>query len=172
MDRDIYEVYSQDIKDKRQAKNGAFHRASRGRVGTVRTPLSFMSKQEKKEYTKSTSRRYYIMTWEELKKKSKEERTKILDTMLENSTLKEVAEQLGVNPGTLNSMVNYLRRGKKYKPKERQKEKSLETKDRVNKCTINFSGNYLGKDIVDKLTAFGLSLSNDEVYEINLVIKF
>jgi uncharacterized protein with von Willebrand factor type A (vWA) domain len=170
MDKEISNVYNQDIREKRQAKNGASHRASRGKISSVRTPLSFMSKQDKKEYTKSISKRYYIMTWEELKKKPKEERVKILNTMLENSTLKEVAEQLGVNPGTLNSMMNYLRRGRKYKPA--QKEKSLETKDRTNKCTINFSGNYLGKDIVDKLTAFGLSLSDDEVYEINLVIKF
>ena len=32
--------------------------------------------------------------------------------------------------------------------------------------------NERSKKIVDKLTAFGLSLSDDEVYEINLVIKF
>jgi hypothetical protein len=192
----IERIWAEDIREKRKAARGVTHRASRnkGFKGGVRTPVDYMSTQEKRAYTApSEVTTYYIegstkegsteevskgtvITRETFDSLTAEQKRKVIDDLRdEGMTQYKIAEQLGYQISAYYRMLRSIG----YKLASTRPVKTtipdtaaIETPTPVieSKFNIALSGVFDGKDLGDRILGLVSILSHNMHYKVELII--
>jgi hypothetical protein len=111
---DIKRLIIDDIREKKRTGSGVFHKTGkRGYVGKMLTPTDFMSRKEKREYTKASKvqvRNMYdeIMDWEEFMQLSDDQKRLFLSKWRERHKNEEIMEALGVGKNKFYQLIDEL----------------------------------------------------------------
>lgn len=127
-DNDVERILREDSRDKKKAGSGAYHNSGRRGGGTkgvskLMMPSDFMSKKEKREYTKKGEIKMYniyedikeIPSFEELKRMDREEAKEKMERIAKYHTRRVLTEKWKINDSSLRSFERTLgvkRRGK------------------------------------------------------------
>lgn len=187
----IERIWAEDIREKKKAAKGVIHRASRnkGFKGGVRTPVDYMSTEEKRAYTApSEVTTYYIegsteevskgtvITRETFDNLTAEQKRKVIDDLRdEGMTQYKIAEQLGYQISAYYRMLRSIG----YKLASTRPVKTtipdtaaIETPTPVieSKFNIALSGVFDGKDLGDRILGLVSILSHNMHYKVELII--
>lgn len=194
----IERIWAEDIREKRKAARGVTHRASRkkGFKGGVKTPVDYMSTQEKRAYTApSEVTTYYIegstkegsteevskgtvITRETFDNLTAEQKRKVIDDLrAEGMTQYKIAEQLGYQISAYYRMLRSIgyklastRPVKKQEPVNVNAVVETPTPVIESKFNIALSGVFDGKDLGDRILGLVSILSHNMHYKVELII--
>ena len=179
----IEKLFKQEVQEKKKVGRGAFARASRkkGLKGSVKFHADYLHGKAKKEYMKASELKLGIITFEEFKKLSNEEKASVLPNLLKQYPRAKLRKMWGTNHAAMSyyckkfisdneEEVNVSKQSEEQ-PRwfgEKQKEESI-LED--TKFAVILKGKFTGEDLKKRLTALELILNEGVEFNIEIFIK-
>lgn len=184
---DISKLFHDDVRDKKRAASGVYHRTGkRGYVGSVRLTSDLLSGKEKREYQRPGRVNKYnmydnIVSFEEFESLSLEDKKKYLSNYRERHSNKEIMKAWGINHNRFYRIVNELDLPKLERRRTNNKKDAnnmsktlsdnsdkleavneLDKKEKENGMTLSLNGVYDAEDIVKRLEKFSIMLTDED----------
>lgn len=182
MDKDILKVFIEDIKDKKKIANNIKYKTGKsGKIGKVIMPSDVTRFKKYEKNSKVVSYMLVDYKWDEVKSFPKEKKRELFVKWLKQDglTIAKLAQLFGVTPEAVRQVA--LRAGVTSKgelrepyvptPSNLSNKKSADNAAIEKLFTINLTGNFLGKELINKLETLPLILNDTEKYEVSLSIK-
>jgi len=175
----IERLLREDQIEKKKAGRGVFARASRkkGIKGSAKFNYEYLNTKEKKEYTKASELKMGIITFDEFKQLSNEEKAKVLPSLLREYPRPQLRKMWGTNHAAMSYYCKKFIDGKEEKEQTNDGTKWLGGKREVGKSlentkfTVAIKGEFPGNDLAERLKVLELILEKGNEFKVEIFIK-
>lgn len=184
---DIEKTWNEEVREKKLAASGVHSKkGKRGYVGTMRTPVDLMTRQERRNYTSpsevTTSNIYdEIMSLDDFKALNRQKKMLVLDAYKKKYKVSEIASEWNLSHA---SIYNYF---KSYLTAPTQKEQTqstnrpdyekasdkneASTSHKTNECRFILTGDYEAEALSKKLNGLAFMLNDKLKYQVEISVK-